>query len=217
MNSPENMKTKTPVAPKVNPGQKIGRLLSTIFLSVFTVLTIGLAVLVVYEYHQSLWPEDTLTPAGLLFVFVPLLVFCFCNALGCGLYLWIDGGIHHQKVIFPIIMLTLLSLSAMGSIGGAVYDHNAYNEAYTYSPEKWAAAKNYERYRMWPSFESQHNLYGADQTTVVSYLGKPDRSETTATNWVYDLGPDGLGVDNMLLSVYFSSDALVTGYSLWQS
>jgi hypothetical protein len=216
MDSSKNAEMKTSPSPAVDPGRKVGHLLATIFLSIFTLITIGLGVLVVYEHHESLWPEDGWTSTVLLFIFIPLLVLCFLSALGFGLYLWIDGGIHHQKVIFPIIMVVLLSLAGAGTIGGAVYDHNAYNEAYTYSPEKWAAAKNYERYRMWPSFTNQHDLHGANKATVEAYLGKPDQGQTSGTSWVYDLGPDGLGIDSILLSVYFSSESLVTDYSVWQ-
>jgi hypothetical protein len=73
---------------------------------------------------------------------------------------------------------------------------------------------------MFPSFEKQHDLVGQDEPMVYAWLGRADtiHSETDGTiEWAYDLGPDGLGIDEYVLSISFTSEKIVASYSVYDS
>ena len=78
-----------------------------------------------------------------------------------------------------------------------------------------------DRYRMFPSFEKDHQIIGASEATISAWLGVADstREETNSQgfSWIYDLGPDGLGIDNYLLCITFSHEKIATSYSVYDS
>jgi transcriptional regulator with XRE-family HTH domain len=125
-----------------------------------------------------------------------------------------------SSLVLPILLSVSLVFSAFLPLAFDAGERQAYAEQYSYSPEKWRSANQSDRYRMFPSFEKQHDLVGQDEPMVYAWLGRADtiHSETDGTiEWAYDLGPDGLGIDEYVLSISFTSEKIVASYSVYDS
>jgi transcriptional regulator with XRE-family HTH domain len=185
-------------------------------------LALAFSVLACVYTHAAVWGSDDWIEILLYSLAAAFLLASGLSAL-CGLiYSFIWGFKKRKSLLLPAGLALVLVISALLPVGFNLGEKKAYQDYYSYTAEKWLAYRGKDRYRMFPSFEANHQLVGVDKTTVYAWLGKEDQifaGETRAdpVSWLYDLGPDGLGIDDYVLEISFSSSDIVTSYSVYDS
>lgn len=197
---------------------KVERIIASVevgFSLVFSILTC------VYT-HAAVWGSDNWVEILLYSLAAAFLLGSGLTALAGLIYCFVWGYRKRKSVLLPAGLTLVLILSALLPVGFKVGEKKTYQDYYSYTAEKWLAYRGKDRYRMFPSFEENHQLVGVDKTTVYAWLGKEDQvlaGKTSAdpVSWLYDLGPDGLGIDDYVLEVIFSSSDIVTSYLVYDS
>lgn len=203
-----------------NSAEKQGKSIQILSL-IGAVMSLLFAILVSAFTHGWVWGNDDFRLSMFYVLSLSFLLgFGLLSLLSLILY-FIDSRKKRKSFLLPILLSATLLLSALLPLSFTIAEKGAYADYYSYSAEKWQEYRGNDRYRMFPSFEKDHQIVGASEATISAWLGVADstREETNSQgfSWIYDLGPDGLGIDNYLLCITFSHEKIATSYSVYDS
>jgi hypothetical protein len=179
------------------------------------------AILTSAYTHAKVWGNKDFLSSILYLLSLIFLIGFGLLALSAVVLDFIESKKKGKSLQIPVLLSATLLVSVLLPTGFTIGEKSAYSNYYSYSAEKWLGYEGNDRYRMFPSFESDHQLVGASEITVYSWLGQPDETRSgenpKETGWYYDLGPDGLGIDEYVLRITFSESKIVTAYSVYDS
>lgn len=171
--------------------------------------------------HAIVWGSDDFLSPILYFLSLAFLIGFGLLTLSALIFDFVGSKKKGHSLLLPVLLSVTLLISGLLPLGFDLGEKSAYTSYYSYSAEKWQVYRGNDRYRMFPYFEKDHQLVGATDATVGSWLGAADsvrvEENPKVTTWCYDLGPDGLGIDEYILRITFSEAKLVVSYSVYDS
>lgn len=110
-------------------------------------------------------------------------------------------------IIFAIVILAFFLFR--GKISHEKFDANLWKNANFYAEENWSL-----RWDMMNDLRNENKLIGMTKIQIINLLGEPGYE--TISEFNYDLGYTGKGINTGTLIITFNEDDIVTKTIVWQ-